>query len=70
MAIHLGVHSHLVADGKCKESLEETRRLIIKEVIYMPIAKTFAISLSVDKTFTMRKSCPLQLGYLVLLNIF
>jgi hypothetical protein len=33
--IHLGVHNHPIGDGKCMESLEETKRLIAKEVVYM-----------------------------------
>jgi hypothetical protein len=30
--IHLGVHNHLVTNGKCRELVKETRRLIAKEV--------------------------------------
>jgi hypothetical protein len=26
--IHLGVHNHPIVDGKCRESIKETRRLI------------------------------------------
>ncbi len=50
MAIHLGVHNYLVVDGKCKESLEETRRLITKEVVHMPNVNMSVISLSASKT--------------------
>jgi hypothetical protein len=32
LVIHLGVHNHPIADGKCKEILEEIRRSIAKEV--------------------------------------
>jgi hypothetical protein len=39
--IHLGVHNRLIVDGKCRESLEETRRLIIEEVICTLNAKMF-----------------------------
>jgi hypothetical protein len=49
--IHLGVHNHLVVDGKCRESLDETRRLITKEVVCTLYAKTFAIPFNVSKTF-------------------
>ncbi len=28
MAIHLGVHKHFIMDGKCKESVDRTKRLI------------------------------------------
>jgi hypothetical protein len=50
--IHLGVHNHLVADGKCRESLEETKKLIAKEVNCTPNKKFFVISLSANKTFS------------------
>ncbi len=49
--IHLGVHNHPIVDGKCKESLEETKRLIIKEVNCTPNVKMYVISLSANKTF-------------------
>jgi hypothetical protein len=49
--IHLGVHNRLVADGKCRESVEETRRLITKKVDHTPNAKMSLISLSATKTF-------------------
>jgi hypothetical protein len=48
--IHLGVHNHFDADGKCKESLEETRRLIVEEVVCMLDVKMFVISMTVSKT--------------------
>ncbi len=48
--IHLGVHNHLVVDGKCQEFVKETRMLIIEEVDRMPDAKIYAISLSANKT--------------------
>jgi hypothetical protein len=54
MAIHLEVHNHLVTDGKCRESLEETGRLIAKEVDRMFDTKMFVISLSANKTFLAR----------------
>jgi hypothetical protein len=40
--------------GKCKEFLEEIRRLIAKEVDRMPNAKMSMISLSASKTFLVR----------------
>jgi hypothetical protein len=49
--IHLGVHNHLVADGKCRKSVEETRRLIAEEVDCTLDAKIFSISLGASKTF-------------------
>jgi hypothetical protein len=51
MAIHLGVHKHLVVDGKCREYVDETKRLISKEVNHMLDAKIFMISLGDNKTF-------------------
>ncbi len=49
--IHLGVHNHPIADGKCRELVEETRRLITKEVDCMLNVKIFSNSLSASKTF-------------------
>ncbi len=49
--IHLGVHKHPMADGKCREFVDETRRLIVKEVNHMLDAKGFAIFFGVSKTF-------------------
>ncbi len=40
-----------MVDGKCMESMNETRRLIIEEVDLTPNAKIFAILLRVSKTF-------------------
>jgi hypothetical protein len=48
--IHLGVHNHHVADGKCWELVEETRRLIAEEIDRTPNAKIFSISFNVSKT--------------------
>jgi hypothetical protein len=49
--IHLGVNIHLIVDEKCKESLDETKRLITKEVVCTLNAKTFAIPFNASKTF-------------------
>ncbi len=51
VVIHIGAHNHLVVDGKCGESLEETKRLITDEVNCMLHAKMSTISLSANKTF-------------------
>jgi hypothetical protein len=48
--IHVGVHNHPVADGKCREFVEEIRRLIAEELDRMLNAKIFEISLSASKT--------------------
>jgi hypothetical protein len=52
--IDLGVHNHPIADGKCKESLEEIIRLIAKEVNCMLNANMSMISLSASKSFLAR----------------
>jgi hypothetical protein len=49
--IHLGVHNHLITNGKCQESIEETRRMIVEEVDRTLDVKIFLISLSASKTF-------------------
>jgi hypothetical protein len=54
MAIHLGIHNHLIMDGKCRESLEEIRRLIVEEVNHTPDMKMSLIFLSASKTFLAR----------------
>ncbi len=51
IAIHLGVQNHPVMDGKCWESIKETRRLNIEELDCTLDAKIFVISFSVSKTF-------------------
>ncbi len=40
-----------MVDGKCKELVDETRRLIVEEVDYTPNVKIYVILLSVNKTF-------------------
>jgi hypothetical protein len=52
--IHLGVHNHPIANGKCKEFLDKTRRLIIEEAICTHDAKTSIISLNASNTFLAR----------------
>ncbi len=49
--VHLGLHKHPMVDGKCKEFVDETRRLIIEEVNPTLDAQISMISLSVSKTF-------------------
>jgi len=49
--IHFGVHEHLVVDGKCKEFVDKTRRLIVEEVNHTPNPKISTISLNASKTF-------------------
>jgi hypothetical protein len=51
ITIHLGVHNHPVMDGKCWESIEETKRLNIEELDCTLDAKIFVISFNVSKTF-------------------
>ncbi len=55
VVIHLhGVHKHLVANGKCKETMGETKRRIIEDIDRTHDAKIFVISMSVNKTFLAR----------------
>jgi hypothetical protein len=49
--IHLGLHKQLMVHGKCRVFMDETRRLITKEVDPTPDVNIFVISLSVSKTF-------------------
>jgi hypothetical protein len=51
VAIHLGTHEHHVFEGKCKESFEEMKNMVAEEVLHMPNATSFAISLIVSKMF-------------------
>jgi hypothetical protein len=39
-----------MANNKCREYVDKTKRLITKEVDYTPNAKIYVISLSVSKT--------------------
>ncbi len=39
MVINFGVHKHLVGNGKSRESMDEIRRLIVKEVDHTLNAK-------------------------------
>jgi len=54
VTIHFKVHKHLVVDGKCKEFVDGTTRLVAKEVDHMPYMKISMISLSANKTFLAR----------------
>ncbi len=54
MAIHFGVHNHLVVNDKRMEFLKETRRLIVEEVVRMPKVKMFVISMNASKTFLVK----------------
>ncbi len=51
MAIHLKVHKHPVVDGKCREYVDETKRLIAEEVEHTPNMKISTILLGDNKTF-------------------
>jgi hypothetical protein len=53
-SIHLGVHKHLVVSAKCKEFMDKTIRLIIKDVDRTPNVKIFTITLSASKTFLVK----------------
>ncbi len=49
--IHFEVHKHPIVTSKCKESMDEIKRLIVKEVDYTLDAKISLISLGASKTF-------------------
>ncbi len=49
--IHLWVHKHPMVDGKCREFVNETKRLVIEQVDRTLDVKIFAISLGDSKTF-------------------
>ncbi len=49
--INFGVHKHLVVSGKSRESMDEIRRLIVKEVDHTLKAKIFVILLGANETF-------------------
>jgi hypothetical protein len=50
--IHLRVHKHLVVDGKCREYVNEIKRLITKKVNCTLNAKiSMILMLSASKTF-------------------
>jgi hypothetical protein len=51
VAIHFGVHKHPMVDGKCREFVDKTIRLIAKEVDHTLDAKISTILLSVSNTF-------------------
>ncbi len=48
---HFGVHKYLVLNCKSKESMDEIRRLIVKEVDHTLNAKISVILLDANKTF-------------------
>ncbi len=50
-AIHLGIHAHLVYDGKCMEPFKEMENMVAKEVLHMPNAMSSTMTLVVNKTF-------------------
>ena len=49
--LHLGLHSHPVADGDCRETLETVKNLVKQAFHSKPEAKTSAIALSASKEF-------------------
>jgi hypothetical protein len=54
VAIHIGFHDHLVADGDCKEALELIRNQIFAQVAKTPDAKNSAIGLAVGKELLLK----------------
>jgi hypothetical protein len=53
--IHLGVHLRPIVDGRCREAMDESKKLIEEEVNQILDAKIFAISLSANKSFLTKK---------------
>jgi hypothetical protein len=51
IAIHLDTHVRFVFNGKCRESLEEMKNMVAKEVLRMANVTSFVIALIVSKTF-------------------
>jgi hypothetical protein len=51
VAIHIGFHDHLVADGDCKEALELIRNQIFAQVAKTPDAKNSAIGLAMAGSY-------------------
>jgi hypothetical protein len=49
--IHLGTHAHLIIDGKCRESFQEMKNMVVEEVCCTPIVTTSTIVLTISKTF-------------------
>lgn len=43
--IHLGIHSHLIAKGKCRKSFKEMKNIVINKVYCTPIITTLVIVL-------------------------
>jgi hypothetical protein len=52
--IHLGTHAHPNIDGKCRQSFQEMKNMVVDEVYHMPIAIISSIVLSMSKTFFSR----------------
>jgi hypothetical protein len=51
MAIHLETHDHHVAEGKCRNVMEQVKFLVEEEVSHSLSATWFNISLAASKTF-------------------
>jgi hypothetical protein len=49
--IHLGIHVHPIAKGKCRKFFKEMKNMVINKVYCTPIAMILAIVLLANKTF-------------------
>ncbi len=49
--IHLGIHVHPIAKGKCRESFKEMKNMVINEVYRTPTVTILPIVLLTSKTF-------------------
>ncbi len=57
VAIHLGTHSHLVIEGMCRKSFEETKNMVADEVCHTPTTTSLAIALCMSKSFLFHHLC-------------
>ncbi len=52
--IHLGIHSHPVIDGMCRESFQDMKNMVVDEVCCTSTFTSLVIALSTSKTFLSR----------------
>lgn len=51
VAVHLGTHDHLVAEGTCRKVVDQVKALVHEEVSCIPLATQFIIVLAASKMF-------------------
>ncbi len=62
--IHLGTHVHHASKGKCKESLEDMKNMVVEEVLHMPNATSSTIALVASKVFLFCRASSTRMGIL------